>query len=87
MTLTRRTPALAVLSARSGVPVPADLVACGELGLGGELRQVGQLSRRLGEASRLGFKRAIVPASAPDGPADLELLRVDDLVQAVRAIS
>ena len=48
------------------VAVPADLVACGEVGLGGEIRQVGQLERRLAEAARLGFRRALVPPSAPE---------------------
>ena len=50
----------------TGRPLPADLVACGEVGLGGELRQVAHTPRRLAEAARLGFRRAIVPASAPD---------------------
>ena len=35
-------------------------------GLAGELRQVGQAARRLAEAARLGFTRAIVPANSPD---------------------
>lgn len=75
--------ALAVVSARSDVAVPADLVACGEVGLGGELRQVAQTGRRLAEAARLGFRQAIVPASAPDGPPNIELVRVRDLPQAI----
>lgn len=56
---------LAVASALRGRPAPPDLVACGEVGLGGELRQVAH-TRRLAEAARLGFKRAMVPYSAPD---------------------
>ena len=46
----------------------ADTVVVGELGLGGEVRQVPQIARRLAEAQRLGFARAIVPASTPDVP-------------------
>jgi DNA repair protein RadA/Sms len=60
--------ALALVSAGTGRPVAADLVACGEVGLGGELRQVGQTARRLSEAARLGFRTAIVPTSAPAAP-------------------
>ncbi len=45
------------------VPLPADLVLIGEVGLSGELRAVAQLPARLREASRLGFRRAIVPRS------------------------
>jgi DNA repair protein RadA/Sms len=60
---------LALASAATGRPVASDLVALGEVGLGGELRQVAQTPRRLSEASRLGFAQAIVPASGPaEGP-------------------
>jgi DNA repair protein RadA/Sms len=75
---------LALASALTGAAVDADLIACGEVGLGGELRQVAQTPRRLAEAARLGFQRAIVPASAPD-VADLELVRVASVAEAVRA--
>jgi DNA repair protein RadA/Sms len=75
--------ALALVSARNGRPVPDDLVACGEVGLGGELRQVHQTARRLAEAARLGFRRAIVPASAPAGPPGIQILRAATLADAV----
>ena len=48
--------AIAVASARRGRPVAADLVAVGEIGLGGEVRQAAQTPRRLAEAARLGFR-------------------------------
>ncbi|HUR17583.1 MAG TPA: DNA repair protein RadA [Acidimicrobiales bacterium] len=54
---------LALASAVADRPVPADVVACGEVGLAGEVRQVAQMGRRLAEAARLGFRRAVVPAS------------------------
>ena len=38
-----------------------DLVACGEVGLAGEVRGVSQVEARLREAAKLGWKRAIVP--------------------------
>src|SRR4051794_9363500 len=63
--------ALALASAVSGVPVPPDIVACGEVGLAGEVRQVAHTDRRLREAGRLGFRRALVPVSAPDPPPEL----------------
>jgi DNA repair protein RadA/Sms len=77
--------ALALASAMTGVALPPQLVACGEVGLGGELRQVGHTSRRLAEAARLGFDEAIVPASAPDAPAGLRLQRVTSLADAIDA--
>ena len=42
----------------------AGSVFLGEVGLGGELRPIGQLERRLGEAARMGFQRACVPLGA-----------------------
>ena len=77
--------ALALASSHRNRPIPADLVACGEVGLAGEVRQVGHSARRRAEAARLGFKRALVPASAPAGPAGMELVRVSTLADAVRA--
>jgi DNA repair protein RadA/Sms len=75
--------ALALVSAALELPVPADLVAVGEVGLGGELRQVPHTARRMAEASRHGFHRALVPASAPEGPGDLALIRVETVAEAV----
>jgi DNA repair protein RadA/Sms len=77
--------ALALTSAISGFSLAPGLVACGEIGLGGELRQVSQTARRLAEAERLGFVEAIVPASAPEGPPGLRLRRVGSLADAIDA--
>jgi DNA repair protein RadA/Sms len=75
--------ALALASALVGRPVPSDLVVCGEVGLGGEVRQVAQCERRLAEAARLGFDRAVVPRSSPGDDVDIELLRVESLAHAI----
>jgi DNA repair protein RadA/Sms len=75
---------LALASARADRPVRADTVALGEIGLGGEIRQVPQTPRRLAEAQRLGFRRAIVPPSTPEIPG-LELVRVDGVPEALAA--
>jgi len=74
---------LATASSIVGRPLPGDLVACGEVGLGGELRQVAHTSRRLAEAARLGFRQAVVPFSAPEPPAGIEAIRVGSLADAV----
>lgn len=55
---------LAMASALADVSVAGDLVAIGEVGLAGEIRRVGGLQRRLAEAARMGFRRAIVPAGS-----------------------
>jgi DNA repair protein RadA/Sms len=80
--------AVAVASARTGGPVAPDTVVIGELGLGGEVRSVPQLERRLAEAARLGFTRALVPPTSRDaGTANvtngMEVVAVADLDRAL----
>jgi DNA repair protein RadA/Sms len=76
--------ALALASSRLDLPLPADVAACGEVGLGGEVRRVARLDLRLREAARLGFRRVLAPAGAP-APAGLEaeLVPVGSVGQAV----
>ena len=75
--------ALALASAAAGSVLPAHLVACAEVGLGGELRQVPHLPARLAEAARLGFREAIVPPSAPELPPGITALRAATLSEAL----
>lgn len=63
--------ALATWSSLHEQPLPPKTVVIGEVGLAGELRRVPNLGRRLQEAARLGYERAIVPAG--------ERLRIDGL--------
>lgn len=77
--------ALAVMSSMADIPVPAHLVACGEVGLAGEIRSVVGIERRLSEAARLGFRSAVVPVSTPPVDVDLHLHRVDTLAAAIAA--
>ena len=74
---------LALASAHADVPLPADLVAWGELGLAGEVRQVSGADRRASEAARMGFRRAIVPASTPELDVELTLIRCHSIDRAV----
>ncbi|MDQ1478307.1 MAG: hypothetical protein QOE62_3536 [Actinomycetota bacterium] len=76
--------ALAIAGARDDRAVDSDTIVVGEVGLGGEIRQVPQAPRRLIEALRLGFRDAIVPTSTPDVPG-MTLRRVGDLRQALGA--
>ena len=55
---------LAVASAAAGRPLPPDLCAIGEVSLSGDIRRVSGVQRRLGEAARLGFRKALVPAGS-----------------------
>jgi DNA repair protein RadA/Sms len=76
---------MAVVSALTDRPLPANLVVFGEVGLGGELRQVGHAPRRLTEAARLGFTRAVVPARSPDS-MEIRTDRVHTLAEALGAV-
>ncbi len=53
--------AAAIASSVKDAPIRADTVLIGEVGLSGELRWVSQMSTRLREAAKLGFKGAIIP--------------------------
>jgi len=77
--------ALALASAAAGEALPADLVAFGEVGLAGEVRSVPGAPRRLAEAARLGFTRALVPAGAPPGPPGITAVAVRSVSEALRA--
>jgi DNA repair protein RadA/Sms len=61
--------ALAMASVITDTAVPPDVVVFGELGLAGEVRTVPGADRRLAEAHRAGFTRALVPASMAGTPA------------------
>ncbi len=77
--------ALALVSSRLDLAIPADAVACGEVGLGGEVRRVARVEERLAEAERLGFRRALVPAgfAQPAGASGIEVVEVADVSAAV----
>ena len=81
--------ALAIASSFRDRPIDSRLVAIGEIGLSGELRSVGQVERRLGEARRLGFDKAIIPASAArrgtTDVAGLKVIRADTVAEAIEA--
>ena len=68
-------------------PLPEGTLAMGELGLTGEVRRVSHLERRLAEAARRGFRRAIIPrpGAASVRGAGLELVAVRDLREALAA--
>ncbi|MDQ0736775.1 DNA repair protein RadA [Arthrobacter agilis] len=78
--------ALAIASAKTDHPLPARLIAFGEVGLAGEVRPVPGIGRRIQEAERLGFTHAIVPAS-PGGtgpvPKGFSVREVSTLTEAL----
>lgn len=78
--------AAAIASSTRDIPLRADTVLVGELGLSGELRMVGQMQSRLREAANLGFKAAIVPARlrrSEAWPDDIQVTEVRSISKAL----
>ncbi|MBC8193019.1 MAG: DNA repair protein RadA [Candidatus Marinimicrobia bacterium] len=65
--------AIAIISSLKNRVVDAGALIIGEIGLGGEVRNVGQIRRRVEEAKKLGFNRIILPHGEHKGLADLGL--------------
>ncbi|MHB1384454.1 MAG: magnesium chelatase domain-containing protein, partial [Bellilinea sp.] len=79
--------AAAIASSMRDLPVRADAVLIGEIGLSGELRWVGQMSARLREAAKLGFRAAIVPRvtrRSEPWPEGIEVLQARSLREALK---
>jgi DNA repair protein RadA/Sms len=78
---------LALAGARADICLAPDVVAFGEVGLAGEIRSVAGIGRRLTEASRMGFRRAIVPVGTDAIPSDspMEVRQVSDISGAIAA--
>jgi DNA repair protein RadA/Sms len=80
--------AIAIASSWRDIPVKADAVLIGEIGLAGELRMPGQMPARLKEAAKLGFKTAIVPRAirkAEGYPKGIEVVEVRSVHEALNA--
>ena len=82
---------LAVVSSLMDKPVPDDMIAIGEVGLGGEVRNVTNLEYRLRESQRMGFVRAVVPKHSlaqidPKEFNTMELLGVTYVKQAIQLL-
>ena len=78
--------AVAIASSMRNLPVRAETVLIGEVGLSGELRMVGQMTARLHEAAKLGFKTAVVPRRirrVEPWPDEIKVIEVRSLHQAL----
>lgn len=84
--------ALALVSSLKDFSIPDDVIAFGEIGLAGEIRSVSQVEKRINEASRLGFKKCILPYYnlknlSKDNFGDIELIGVRSIREAVKIIN
>ena len=78
--------AAAIASAAADVPMPANAVFIGEVGLAGDIRRVTGTDRRLAEAARLGFKSAMVPPGVKDAPAGLRISTIEDIGRLLHGV-
>ncbi len=79
----------AIISGLCDCPIASDMVFIGEVGLGGELRSVSQIEKRLSEIHKLGFKTAVVPKMSMKNvnvPKGLEVIKVSALWEVSKLI-
>jgi DNA repair protein RadA/Sms len=76
--------AMALFSARSGLPLPAMTAIAGEVSLAGEVRSVRHLKRRIQAARDLGFTTVVVPNGAKADVADGKTVR--DIGEAIKLL-
>jgi DNA repair protein RadA/Sms len=69
----------ALISALKKTPVEDSTVILGEVGLLGEVRKINKLDTRLKEASKLGFKRAIVPRTNKASQSGLQVNEISHI--------
>lgn len=76
----------AIVSSAIDRPLPPHVVAIGEVGLAGELRSASGIERRVNEAARLGFNKAVVPRTDANIEAAIPVIGVSDLVAGLDAL-
>ena len=79
--------ALALASSSLDIPLPPELAACGEIGLGGEVRRVSGIDLRVREAARLGFRELWVPKGARAAVARAESARIVEVRDVAEAVN
>lgn len=87
--------AMALYSARTGMPLPAATAFCGEISLSGQVRSISHLRRRIQQAGELGYKRILAPPpgglqkNSQESPAESRgapVLRVRSISETVTAL-
>ena len=81
---------MSIASSYLGKKLKNDFIVIGEVGLGGEIRKIPRMSERINEASRVGFKYAIVPChdyKKPDNSSnDMDLIKVKNIREVIDEI-
>jgi DNA repair protein RadA/Sms len=74
----------AIASSLSNVAISRQTLILGEVGLGGELRNISRLEERLKEAHKLGFKKAIIPAASQPKADGLKISKIKNVSEIVK---
>lgn len=78
--------ALALVSALQDKTISKDIIAIGEIGLGGEIRSVPHLEARLREAEKLGFTYAIIPTNHQSISSNMKIAPVKNVEELVNRL-
>ena len=81
--------ATSITSSLRDIPVDSSSVAVGEIGLGGEIRTVGHVEKRVQEAAKLGFKKVIIPHNnlkSVKGQNGIEIIGVHTVNEAMEQL-
>lgn len=75
---------LAVASAFKNKPLPREMLAFGEVGLGGEVRAAGQIEKRINEAEKMGFKEILTPNFKQPVKGQIKITKIKNIAEAIR---
>ncbi len=81
--------AVAIVSSLRDIPTDSSSVVVGEVGLGGEIRTISQIEKRVQEAGKLGFKRIVIPKNNVKGMkmnGEIEIIPVESVEEAIKSI-
>jgi DNA repair protein RadA/Sms len=81
--------AVSITSSLRDIPVDSNAVAVGEIGLGGEIRTVGQIEKRVQEAAKLGFKKIVIPQNnlkSVKTQGEIEIVGVEKIEEAIKEL-
>ena len=79
--------AAALVSSVLNRPAPPDSLFLGEIGLGGEIRPIGGLERRISEAARLGFRRVFASERTSARIPGLTIVGLEHVDQLARTLA
>ncbi len=80
--------ATAIVSSSKDMPIPMSTAVIGEIGLGGEVRSVNNIEKRVNEAEKLGFETVVIPKNnlSEGRKRSLQIIEVDSIVDAVHSV-